>query len=310
MADILFDDAEYWDLFWEERLRGLENQGKREAILAASRLLRARFQQTGRPARVLELGCGEGQIVGALFTAHPALCDRSRPAGLDANPRALARCRRDYPALRFVQGDLTDPALLGGLGAYDLVLLVNVIHEVFSSTVSPDTGVVDVPRAKQRAGQALAGAAGLLAPDGWLLLFDGLEPAGAPEDRLRVRFIHSAARRDFDQFASQYRPFHITFTETGDRLCVELSRHDFARYMTKSIFLGKELWERERFESYQYFTEADFCAAFAGLGLELAELRPLSENEEKWRQRVLIETKGEEFPFEHILILARRRTNS
>jgi SAM-dependent methyltransferase len=301
-----FDSSDFWELFWETRLRALENQGKREAILAVSRLLRGRFRQTGKPARVLELGCGEGQIVGALLDAHADLCDRSKVAGLDYNPRSLARCRRDFPALKFMQGDITDPVLLSSLGLYDFVLLVNVVHEVFSSTISPETGEVDVPLAKQRATAALAGAAGMLAPGGWLVLFDGLEPPGAADDLLRIRFIHSAARRDFDQFVAQYRPFRITFRETGDLLCVELSRRDFIRYMTKSIFLGKVLWERERLESYQYFTETEFRAAFEGLGLEIVELRPLSENEEKWRQRVLIETAGEEFPLEHVLILAQR----
>jgi SAM-dependent methyltransferase len=225
--------------------------------------------------------------------------------GLDTNPKSLARCRRDFPGLRFVEGDITDPALLAGLGEYDLILLVNVLHEVFSSTLSPETGEVEVPLAKQRAAAALTGAAHMLAPGGWLVLFDGVEPPGAADDRLRIRFIHSAARRDFDQFVSQYRPFRITFRETGDRLCVELSRRDFIRYMTKSIFLGKALWERERFESYQYFTETEFRAAIEGLGLELVELRLLGENEERWRQSVWIETAGEDFPVEHILILAQ-----
>ncbi len=303
----MLDSSDFWEMYWEDRLRALENQGKREAILAASRLLRGRFQQTGKPARILELGCGEGQIVGALVEAHPDLCDRTRIVGLDYNPQSLARCRRDFPGLRFMLGDFTDPALLPTLGEYDLILLVNVLHEVFSTTLAPTSGQVDVPLAKLRAAAALTAAVGMLAPGGWLVLFDGLEPPGAPDDRLRIRFIHSAARRNFDQFVTQYRPFRITFHETGDLLCVELSRRDFIRYMTKSIFLGRPIWERERLESYQYFNEAEFRAAFLSAQMDIVELRMLSENEERWRESVWIETQGEDYPVEHILILAQNQ---
>jgi SAM-dependent methyltransferase len=302
----MLDSDDFWEFYWEQHLRPLENQGKREAILAASRLIRTRYQQTGRPLRVFELGCGEGQIIGALVDAHPQLCDRSRVIGMDYNPQSLARCRRDLTGWRFAQGDFTDWSLLASLGVYDIVLLVNAVHEVFSSMVSPESGEVDVPQAKERVAAALTGAVETLAPGGTLLLFDGLEPSGGLGDRLRVRFHHPATRHEFELFAREYRPFHITFDETSDPLCVELSRRDFVRYMTKSIFIGKALWERERLESYQYFNEAEFRSVFARLGLELAELRPLSENEEKWRQMVQIETEGEEFPLEHILILARR----
>ncbi len=86
---------------------------------------------------------------------------------------------------------------------------------------------------------------------------------------------------------------------------MELSRRDFTRYLTKSIFLGKALWESERLQSYQYFTETEFRSALARVGLEIAGLRTLTMNEEKWRYRVEIETPGACFPDEHVLILAR-----
>ena len=59
-----------WDLYWELRLSALEDLGKREAILEASRLIRTREEAPGKSARLLELGCGEGQIIGALVEAH------------------------------------------------------------------------------------------------------------------------------------------------------------------------------------------------------------------------------------------------
>lgn len=298
------EDEAFWDFYWELRLREMENLGKRAAILAASPLIR-KMAQAGQAVRVLELGCGEGQIIGSLANAHDRTPGIRESVGVDYNPRSLERCRADYPGLRFVEGDITDPALLGGLGTFQMVLLVNALHEVFSTTFDAQRGEVDAPAAKTRVTQALGLAAGCLAREGWLVLFDGLEPPGDPNDRLRIRFLTPRARAGFDRFANEYHPFHIRWRQLADPQCVELSRRDFTRYIDKSIFLEKALWQTERLESYQYFTEDEFRTAFAQHGLAIRELRTLTVNEEKWRRLVRIETRGERFPQEHILILAQ-----
>lgn len=284
----------------------MENLGKREAILAGSKLIRQLAQQAGHPLRVLELGCGEGQVIGPLVDAHAQLCAGGCVVGVDYNARSLARCRKDYPFWRFVEGDFTDPALLGELGEYDVLLLVNALHEVFSASYSAELGEVDEQIGKQRVETALGAAAACLASGGWLVLFDGMEPPSDPQERLHIRFQDLAIRQDFERFASQYQPFRITYHETGDRLEIVLSRRDFTRYITKSIFLRKPLWQTEQKESYQYFTEAEFRAAFARQGLQIVELRTLTVNSEKWSRLVQICTPQVDFPQEHILILAQR----
>ncbi|MCL4562103.1 MAG: class I SAM-dependent methyltransferase [Chloroflexi bacterium] len=296
---------EFWDFFWETRLLPMETLGKREAILAASRMIRSLAQKTARPLRILELGCGEGQIMGTLLDAHAQLCDVHASVGIDVDRQALSHCRRAYPGVRWVEGDFTDRELLLGLGKFDILLLVNALHEVFSEGYSPELGEVDVPEAKQRVEQALAAAAGCLAPGGCLILFDGLEPPGDPFQRLRIHFLSDQARDEFELFARQYRPFRIVARQIEYPQSVELSRRDFTRYITKSIFISKPLWETERFESYQYYSEVEFREVFARRGLEILELATLTVNGEKWRSRVEVEPSDAEFPQEHILILAR-----
>jgi SAM-dependent methyltransferase len=280
--------------------------GKRAAILATSRLIRLLAQQADHPLRLLELGCGEGQVIGTLLDAHFQLCAIQTSAGVDYNAQSLAQCQRDYPGLRCVEGDFTDSDLLDGLGKFELVLLINALHEVFSDSFSPELGEIDIPVAKQRVEQALAGAVGCLELGGWLVLFDGLEPPGDPHQILRIRFRDYQIRQEFENFVEQYHPLRIAYREVESPLCVELSRRDFTRYITKSIFLGKQLWETERLQSYQYFTEEEYRAAFARQGLEIFELRTLTMNDEKWRYRVEIDTSGFKFPDEHILILAQQ----
>jgi SAM-dependent methyltransferase len=298
-------EDDFWDFYWEARLQSMENLGKNVAIQAASRLIRNLSQQIDHPIRLLELGCGEGQVIGELLKAHTRIIDRDRSLGVDYNSQSLVNCQKDYPALLVQQADFTDPAFLKNLGQFDIILLVNVLHEVFSNGYSPEEGEVDIPVAKQQVEQVLVETASCLGPEGWLVLFDGLEPAGDPEQLIQLHFLESHARSDFEVFAHQYQPFHISFTQLSAPQDIELSLRDFTRYITKSIFLGKPLWQSERLESYQYFTEQEFRLTFNRLGLKICELRTLTMNEEKWRGNVEIITEGIDFPAEHILILAQ-----
>jgi SAM-dependent methyltransferase len=300
------DSDEFWSFFWEIRLRELEDLGKREAILATSKLVRSLGERPDQPVRLLELGCGEGQIIGVLVEAHVQLHSISDSLGVDYSPRAIEKCRHTFPEMSFQIGDFTDRDFMANLGFFEILLLVNALHEVFSASWSPKIGEVAVPAAKERVRQALAMAVEHLAPQGYLVLFDGLEPSANLDAAIRIRFRHWQARRRFDAFALEYRPFHIAYRQLEDPLCVALSQRDFTRYITKSIFLEKRLWQTERLESYQYFTQDEFQSVLKDLGLEISTLRTLTANYGKWQDEVEIETPGVEFPAEHILILAHK----
>ena len=83
----------------------------------------ARVLRPGSPRqRVLDFGCGAGELLAAL--------QPNRGVGVDLSGTAIAAARRAHPdtALTFHQGDGTDPALLKGLGGpFDIVLMVNVV---------------------------------------------------------------------------------------------------------------------------------------------------------------------------------------
>jgi SAM-dependent methyltransferase len=301
------DSDEFWDFYWELRLQELEDLGKREAILEVSKLIRGFILQNFKSVRLLEMGCGEGQIIGPLVEAHSEICSVNACVGVDYKPQAIEKCRHAYPNMQFLVGDFTGPDLLASLEQFEIVMLVNALHEVFSSGYSRDLGEVDVPAAKHRVEQAIAGAASKIIPGGYLLIFDGLEPPGDLQETMRVRFRHQKAREHFNIFAREYHPFRISYREMGDPYCIELSRRDFTRYITKSIFLGKQLWQTERLESYQYYTEEEFRTVLKNQGLEIRDLRTLTVDYENWSELVEIETPGADFPVEHILILAQKK---
>ena len=70
--------------------------------------------------RVLELGCGRGDLLAALQPSYGV--------GIDFSPNTLARARDLHPDLHFVLGDAEYPATLASIaGAFDYVLIADTI---------------------------------------------------------------------------------------------------------------------------------------------------------------------------------------
>jgi SAM-dependent methyltransferase len=71
--------------------------------------------------RVLELGCGEGDLLAAL--------QPDRGTGVDFSPRMIEQARRRHPQLQFVQADAHDLSQL--TGPFDVIVLSDLLHDVW-----------------------------------------------------------------------------------------------------------------------------------------------------------------------------------
>jgi SAM-dependent methyltransferase len=70
--------------------------------------------------RVLELGCGRGQLLAALAPAYGV--------GVDFSTKAVAKAKALHPDLNFVLGDAEDPATLAGIeGPFDYIVIADTI---------------------------------------------------------------------------------------------------------------------------------------------------------------------------------------
>src|SRR5215813_14227293 len=70
--------------------------------------------------RVLELGCGTGELLAALKPSYGV--------GIDFGPRTLARAKARHPHLDFVIGDAEDPATLASIeGPFDYIVIADTI---------------------------------------------------------------------------------------------------------------------------------------------------------------------------------------
>jgi SAM-dependent methyltransferase len=81
-----------------------------------------KFMQFLIPAgkRVLELGCGRGDLLAALAPSYGV--------GVDFSARTVAKARQLYSALHFVLGDVEDPATLAPIeGPFDYIVIADTI---------------------------------------------------------------------------------------------------------------------------------------------------------------------------------------
>jgi SAM-dependent methyltransferase len=74
----------------------------------------------GNGARVLELGCGTGQLLNALDPTHGV--------GVDLSINMVLTAQKNYPNLNFIQGDIEDENLISSLqGPFDFIVLSDAI---------------------------------------------------------------------------------------------------------------------------------------------------------------------------------------
>jgi SAM-dependent methyltransferase len=108
--------------FLEHSELTLDQQDRRGKFNAAYREDDRKFMRFVIPPgkRVLELGCGQGELLASL--------EPSYGVGVDFAARTIARAKELHPALQFVLGDVEDPATLAGIeGPFDYIVIADTI---------------------------------------------------------------------------------------------------------------------------------------------------------------------------------------
>ena len=73
-----------------------------------------------KKSRVLELGCGTGQLLNALNPSHGV--------GVDLSANMVDIAQKNYPNLEFIQGDIENPDLIKSLeGTFDYIILSDTL---------------------------------------------------------------------------------------------------------------------------------------------------------------------------------------
>jgi 2-polyprenyl-3-methyl-5-hydroxy-6-metoxy-1,4-benzoquinol methylase len=119
----------------------------RHLMAGYQRGLDALLAQTGSPASVLEVGCGEGHVTAHVASRFP----RARVMGTDFSATIVGIARREHPELSFGVSSIYDAATLGH---WDVVLACEVMEHLEEPAraldaicaTSPSHVVITVPR--------------------------------------------------------------------------------------------------------------------------------------------------------------------
>ena len=101
--------------------------------------VRPELRALGRPARILDLGCGGGDVLVRLADLAARDGFTLECVGADPDPRAISAAReRSRPGVRFVAQDST--ALLAAGERFDLVVSNHVLHHLDAAALASFTG--------------------------------------------------------------------------------------------------------------------------------------------------------------------------
>ncbi|MCD9186323.1 MAG: methyltransferase domain-containing protein [Pyrinomonadaceae bacterium] len=296
------------DIYWQERLKSLQHpQGKMRAVVAANQLLKNLYEDKKKPLRVIELGCGEGHILGDLLklcAADDVPIEMS--VGIDSQPDAIEKAEKFYPQTEFILADYVNLSV--DFQPFDLVMFVGTLHEIYSSKYSTQLMEINQIVGQEAVFEAISNNFPIFKEHGYILIFDGVDHSLPGTFELTIRFKSKESFNEFRKFVDEYKAFQINYYQTQQNNCVNISVHNFTRYITKTRFINSDLWEIEKWESYQYFKRKEFIECLEKLDFNILNLDCASPHIESWKKRVEILTPKVNFPEENILIIGQRKS--
>jgi|CXWL01.1.fsa_nt_gi SAM-dependent methyltransferase len=125
MANIV-DERGYNQIFASSPAQALRLRRRAQAIIAALPLPVATAER--RTARILELGCGMGELAHEL-----AVLTEAQVTGVDLSERFIAQARQDYrrPNLDFLVADLTREIPAAGEEGYHAITGNGILHHLY-----------------------------------------------------------------------------------------------------------------------------------------------------------------------------------
>lgn len=253
---------------------------------------------------IIDFGCSDGTVLNHI---NKAFSDKVlQIVGMDFNPSVLKKAKRDHPKFNFHSLDIVD----GGANNYrnmaDVALLINTLHEIFSlysynGNFNPEKGYIAIDK-------AIKNITSTIKPGGIFILFDGVESYSDLSNKVTLELKNKKVETKLLLFQKEYKPYPINIKRVG-KLQYEMSLKAFTRFITKYRFLGNIVWDLEREESYQYFNKFEFRQLFEKNNLQIEAINLISPNLGKWTDIVKILDPKITFPYEHILLIGKKKLN-
>ncbi|MBU4304056.1 MAG: NAD(P)H-hydrate dehydratase [Candidatus Omnitrophica bacterium] len=277
--------------------------GKRKVMELVKKEVRRRLDQGGK-VNVASIGCAQAfdlLVLKKEFPDEPNITYM----GMDTNPDIIDEAKQVAGDVHFTVQDIVEGDLSDFYGRFDVIMAVNILHEVYSfygrhrrgdskEKIDHELGIFYVKK-------ALENIKKLLTPGGNLILYDGAEvSAHEREEEITIRFKNKSTRRKFYRFAREFLPKQIRYKKAFGGLWnnkVTLTRQDFLRFVCEYLYVDEDRWDIEREESWQYFSIEEYVQVLYELGFTVSvdNFTP-ARQVERWEKDTEIITKGVGFP--------------
>lgn len=254
-----------------------------------------------KPLRILDIGCGEGYVIDYLSRQINTAVEFW---GLDKNKEALRNARvmlqnDNKHRFSFIEKNIDNPFWIDNLGSFDVVLCVNIFHEIYSNLMIQKT--LDINR---KFFLIINKLFKLVDHGGLILLFDGIEQDCPFFKNVEFKITDEETMRKFDIFVKEYKAIPISFEKSSNGI-IKGNLKDFTRFITKLRFIASQTWEIERYESYQYYTEKEFSNLFLNNKMTVVDNAKFICNIKEWQEHVTI-LNDVRFPEECYYIIGKK----
>lgn len=256
--------------------------------------------------RILDVGCGTCEVIFEYqkqYGAH-AVC-------IDHDPMVIERLKAAYPdaSADFEVADAF--ALADNSGRYDIVFLMDMVHEIYSFYGRPDRKIeepTDHPLGLQYVEKLLDSVTACVRTGGLVVITDNVltEETGPVRVRIKTPEALKAVRYFFEEYPTR----RMDVSWEGDDV-MQLAAHDFCILLTQYNKIKNENWDRwnvEKMEIHQYWTLSEYREAFDARGFDLhAEVGTPAEAVEEWETDFEVLDGLPGIPEKRITLTAKKR---
>ncbi len=281
--------SQYYDYLTE-----IEKGKKNPVINFLVTLLNSNQYQTQKQINIADFGCFNGTMLDQIYRLLPKeVKSRIKLYGYDHDTNMLNEGRKRFPHITLSNVDIKNNININQ--THGLIILSNILHEVYSETDSHDTGIKAVGQSLKIIGKTLDSGGDLI----WL---DGLKPNDS-QRIVTVTFSNNKQLTDLYLLkASNYR-LPVSFTKNKDG-SINISLLDLGTYLTKAKYLHRDFWESEAQQIYQYLTLDEYITILNKCGFRVLQSIPQAPNIEL--KLTIIEPLGLDLPAKSILIHAQK----
>ncbi len=264
-----------------------------------------------KPIRVLDVGCGKGDLLRLLAEISSVINSRRKIYfyGLERNPELIKDIvTLGVPEENLFCMDINDLLDQKFSHKFDLILSINTLHEVFSGYLGvghKGFPINEYQKAQQKLEPIIKKLSSMLSVDGAFLIYDGLAPSlDKLEGKVKFKVKDLSTVNLLKKMSRENKIWKLQFINDAQNI-FEMSYPDFLRFVSTMKYLDTKMWSIEQYENYFYYSEDEFESIFEKVGLKIESKILVNNDLNIWKKSVKL-LENTTFPYKSILIMGSK----